>query len=344
MSITVIVPFHRNRGQLDQCLAAVRGSDRVPRDIEILVAADGNGEACADVAGRYAARVMALPAQRGPAAARNAGAWAAQGTLLAFVDSDVVVHADAIARMVGAFDADPGLAAVFGSYDDTPADPGFVSQAKNLSHAYIHRQADRAPTTFWAGLGAVRAGAFRAVGGFDERFARPSVEDIELGYRLTARGYRMRIDPDLRGSHLKRWSWLGAIRSDVLDRGIPWTRLLHRYGALRNDLNLTWSGRVCVILAWVALGTLLLAWRAPWLLLGTAASLALLWWNQRAYYAWLARRRGVLFAVRWFPFQFVHHALNAVSFLVGTTLHVFGAAYPGPSNGSRLDERSPAGR
>ena len=81
-----------------------------------------------------------------------------------------------------------------------------MSQFKNLSHAYVHEVGNPAASTFWAGLGAVRAAAFQRVGGFDERFVRPSVEDIDLGYRLAAAGYPLRLDPAFRGTHLKRWT------------------------------------------------------------------------------------------------------------------------------------------
>ena len=90
------------------------------------------------------------------------------------------------------------IGAVFGAYDESPAAPGLVSQAKNLAHAFVHHGSPGNAVTFWAGLGAVRTQVFLAVNGFDERFGRPSIEDIDLGYRLTAAGFG--IVPDgLRG-------------------------------------------------------------------------------------------------------------------------------------------------
>ena len=47
-------------------------------------------------------------------------------------------------------------------------------------------------------------------GGFDaERFPFPSVEDVELGLRLSAQGARIGLDPSVRGKHLKAWSFAG---------------------------------------------------------------------------------------------------------------------------------------
>src|SRR5690606_35080077 len=129
------------------------------------------------------------------------------GEILVFVDADVVPAPGAITGMSDLLARSPDVAAVFGAYDLTPPERNFCSQFKNLAHSYVHEIGNPEASTFWAGLGAVRTEAFRAVGGFDDRFTRPPVEDIELGYRLVAAGYRIRLDPRFRGTHLKRWTF-----------------------------------------------------------------------------------------------------------------------------------------
>src|ERR687894_766679 len=92
---------------------------------------------------------------------------------------------DELSRIEAAFADDPGLTALFGSYDDRPEAPGAVSGFRNLLHHHVHQGGAGPARTFWAGLGAVRRDAFVAAGGFDEgRYPVPSIEDIELGMRL----------------------------------------------------------------------------------------------------------------------------------------------------------------
>src|SRR5579859_7643077 len=150
-TVTAIVPATNAPPTLAACLQAIRAADEAPE--ELIVVEQGGG----------------------PADARNRGAARATGDVLVFVDADVLVHAEAFARIRRAFDADASLAALFGSYDDRPAAPGTVSAFRNLMHHHVHHEGAGPATTFWAGLGAVRRDAFEAVGGFDAaRYLVPS--------------------------------------------------------------------------------------------------------------------------------------------------------------------------
>ena len=302
-------------------------------DAEIVVAADGAVEDIAALAADSRARVVPVPGPSGPAVARNRAAAVATGELLVFVDADVVAVSDSIRGMCRLLESNPEIAAVFGAYDRSPAETNFWSQYKNLSHACVHESGNRNAVTFWAGLGAMRRAVFEEVGGFDERFARPSIEDIDLGYRVHRAGHQLRLDPTYRGKHLKRWSLRSAVVTDIQARGIPWTQLIHRYGALANDLNTSWGLRLSVPLSYLfVLGLLMLPFSPRWGASVAVVTLALLCWLNRAYYGWFRRHRGWLFAMRVVPAHVLHHLCNGVSFLIGTAAHLgtrMGLSVPG---------------
>ena len=321
MKVTVIIPFHRNLNHLGQSLAAVRRS--MP-DAEVLIAADGAVDDCRALGAEAGARVVVVPGPSGPAIARNRAAALASGDVLVFVDADVVVAPDALPGMCGLLDGEIGLDGVFGAYDLVPPERNFMSQYKNLSHAYVHEVGNPNASTFWAGLGAIRANAFRAVGGFDERFRRPSIEDIELGYRLVAAGYSLRLDIRFRGRHLKRWTLWSCVVTDIRARGIPWTQLIHRSRALSNDLNTSIGLRLSVVATAALAASLALAALTPWAAVAAAVLLAALIGLNLPYYRWFARTRGLLFAVKVIPVHLLHHLCNGLSFVAGTVLHVAG--------------------
>ncbi len=87
------------------------------------------------------------------------------------------------------------------------------------------------------------------------------------------------------------------------------------------------------MLAWAAAASLLLSWRYPALLVAVVGWLALLWALQRPFYAWLVQQRGPVFAARWFPLQVLHHALNGVSFGIGTAMYLISPEFPDDAAG-----------
>ena len=166
-----------------------------------------------------------------------------------FVDADVAINANALGRIAERFESDPDLDALIGSYDDSPADPGFVSQFKNLMHAFVHQQGNRQAVSFWCGCGAVRRNVYLEHGGLDESYKKPSIEDIEFGFRMMKAGRKLALDPQVRCKHLKVWTLWNLVRTDVFQRGIPWTELILRTRFLPDDLNLRWSQRLSALLA-----------------------------------------------------------------------------------------------
>jgi glycosyltransferase involved in cell wall biosynthesis len=301
--------------------------------MEVIVVADGAKDDCHGVAAKYGARVLEIDGPSGPAVGRNRGAQIAQGDILVFVDSDVVVTRTAVDRLLNIFVAEPQVAAVFGAYDEEPAESNFISQYKNLSHSFIHQSSSVVAHTFWAGFGAVRADVFAEIGGFDERFTRPCIEDIDLGYRLTAAGHEVRLDHQLRACHLKRWTWRSMIASDVLDRGIPWTQLILRFGRFNNDLNLKSGYRACVVLSYLLPLCLLASLINASFLLLAAAGVAALGYLGRRFYAFFIRQRGLWFAARVFPLHYCYHVYNGFSFVAGSSMYLalkwFGISVPG---------------
>jgi glycosyltransferase involved in cell wall biosynthesis len=294
-SLSVVVPATDKPATLGDCIRAIEGAAHPPEELV----------------------VVDTPLGAGPAAARNAGARRAKGDVLVFVDSDVQVHADAFDRIRAAFDDDPGLTAVFGSYDSDPRPHGLVSDFRNLLHHHVHQMGAGPATTFWAGLGAVRRADFDSVGGFDEvRFAESSVEDIELGMRLSANGNRILLDPLVQGKHLKRWSLEGMVRTDLFRRGVPWTRLLLERDA-SSELNLSWRHRTSAAASTVVLVGLVA--RRPRL---AGAALVVLLSLNAPFYALLLRKRGLRQAAAGVPLHVLHHNVSAVAVPIAIMKHL----------------------
>jgi len=295
MTLSVIIPVHNGGSDLLKCLGALAQSSYAPE--ELIVVDDASTDASATLARKLGARVISLgDVPHGPAFARNRGADIARGDVLVFLDADVTVHADTLARIEQTLTAHPEVSAVFGSYDANPPARSWVSLYKNLLHHYTHQHSSREATTFWAGCGAIRRNVFAELGGFDERYTRPSIEDIELGGRLARGGKHVWLCPEIQVAHLKRWSLTSLLRADICDRALPWSMLIARERHLPAQLNLDWRNRASALAAWLILASGLLGWfvsLAWFVLVGALVVLVAL---NCDLYRFLARQGGVLFA------------------------------------------------
>jgi glycosyltransferase involved in cell wall biosynthesis len=341
-TVTIVIPVYNAASYLTASLGAIRVLDPAP--LECLVVDDGSTDGSAAIARQAGIPVLSAGYQRGPAAARNLGARAARGEILLFVDADVAIPPDTIARVLGAFTEDPARDAIIGSYDDRPGDPGFVSQYRNLLHCYTHQNSQPRTHTFWTGCGAIRTSVFWRHNGFSESFTKASLEDMDLGLRLCQSGGRISLVKSLRVKHLKRLGFIDSLRTDIFDRAIPWTLLILQFRSMPADLNLKWTQRVSVALAWVNLGAaaaaalLRLVAEAPgaaWTTLAASslalAALALL--NLR-FYRFLAARRGAGFALRSFPMHWLYFFSSGLGFAAGLLVHMLEQAAPSPAPAS----------
>jgi GT2 family glycosyltransferase len=318
LSITVVIPVRDDAASLHRCLAAIADSRADVR--QRVVVDDNSSDESAAVAQAAGAVVIRTGWPRGPAAARNLGAAAASGDLLVFLDADVCVQPDTLERIRDRFEKDPGLDALFGSYDADPPAPGVVSQYKNLLHHYVHQHGRTEAATFWTGCGAIRSSIFRSLDGFDERYTRPSIEDIELGYRLKAAGRRIALDPGIQVKHLKKWRLGSLLYSDIFNRALLWTRLIVRTGQLPNDLNLTVSQRITSlsVVAAVALCISGLVAKTPFLLVFPPLVLAIV--LNRHFFRFLAARRGWLFLAGALPLHLTYYFYGFITFMTGMVL------------------------
>lgn len=323
--ICVIVPAYEAAHYLEESLPpliALRDGGHVA-DVIVVDDCSPNPET-ADTAERLGATVIRATKNGGPGAARNLAATRTDCELLWFVDADVVVHPESVDRIPIAF-ANPAVHAMFGSYDENPPAPGFASQYKNLMHRYYHTHSSRQASTFWSGCGVVRREEFLRLNGFDvEQFTKPSIEDIELGYRIREAGGEIVLDPELLCTHLKEWSLREVVMTDVLKRAVPWSRLLATREMPENNLNVSTPERIRAGIAGL------------WALSILGATISVLWphgamvfmamtiimvsanWRLLMFFT---RRKGLPFGLAALAFHQVYYIYSAVAFSLVNLRH-----------------------
>lgn len=221
---------------LAKALDSIRASARdVPT--EIIVVANGAGapvDVPADVT------LIPLDENIGVPGGRNAGASHARGEILAFLDDDAeIVTPDLGERLVAAFAADPSLAVV----SMRIVDPDQGRTARRHVPRIGGDPLESGPVTaFLGGASAVRADAFRAVGGLPDDFFY-ALEETDLGWRLLDDGWSLRYDADLVVQH----PWTVIERHDFAER------LTARNRVLLARRRLPWLLAPVYVITWAAI-------------------------------------------------------------------------------------------
>jgi glycosyltransferase involved in cell wall biosynthesis len=319
--LSVIVPVRDGAATLQASIEALLKAPGPSR--ELIVVDDASQDDSAAIAASLGVRVIQCPNSGGCDSARNIGEKHATGSILVFVDSDVIIQSDTLERIAQFMSANPGYSAIFGSYDSEPADPGFVSQYRNLLHHFTHQRGKSEAETFWTGLGAVRRSAFQSVG----RFRSCALGDIALGLDLSDAGFRIRLDHDLLCKHLKPWTLSTMVKTDVFLRAVPWSEMILRRGRFTNDLNTSTINRLGVAFANATLAFAIISPVVPtfaWL--AALAFLATLITNSQILKQFL-KERGLLFILGVVPLHFVHQLCSGVGFALGLKRYYVDAAW-----------------
>ncbi|MGI8470341.1 MAG: glycosyltransferase [Pyrinomonadaceae bacterium] len=313
-NLSIVIAVYNGAEFLKKCLPAIRAA--ADAETEIILANDGSTDNSAEIGKQFGAKILDLKARTGAANARNIGVEKARGEIILFVDADVVIKPDTIQDLHRIFAENPNVSAVFGSYDDAPDAPDFFSQYRNLTHHFFHQTGSREAETFWSGFGAIRREVFLENGGFDARkFEIPSIEDIELGYRLREKGHRILLVPELQAKHLKRWTFYSILRTDFWQRGVPWAEIMLLNPQVRHDLNAKTSQKISAGLAGIFLLSFVLIFWHWWFLLIALGSLFALIFINRKFYEFFLRRKGFIFTLGVFPMHLLYFFYSSAAFI-----------------------------
>ncbi len=211
--ISLIICSRNGRLRLPACLDAVKMLD--DGNYEVIVVDDGSSDGTADWLRQHAtfAKIIELPAS-GLSAARNAGALAASGEILAFTDDDCRPDRLWLHGLREKF-SQGGWHAIGGP--NLPPDPESWSQAivTAAPGAPSHVMLDDVEAEHLPGCNlAVLKSAFLSIGGFDSAFETAG-DDVDFCWRLSNAGFRMGFSPAAFVWHDRRPTLIGYLRQQL---------------------------------------------------------------------------------------------------------------------------------
>jgi glycosyltransferase involved in cell wall biosynthesis len=192
-SASIVIPTFNGASRIRNCLDSLV-AQTTGRDVEILVVDDGSTDNTASVVSTYSSVRLITQANAGPAAARNRGALEALGKILLFTDDDCVPMPDWLGAMLEPF-KDPDIVGAKGVYR---------THQKSLAARFVQIEYED-KYRLMAGLAnidfidtysaAFRRESFLEMTGYDTSFPVACAEDVELSYRMSARGWKMKFVP-----------------------------------------------------------------------------------------------------------------------------------------------------
>jgi hypothetical protein len=338
--LSVVVPVRPNTPELATCLSALAASDLPRSEWELIVVTSARDTDAWLESALHADTVIRLPdGPWGAAYARNRGVESSRAPYLVFVSADVCVERDVLRRFLHVLDTEPDVGAVCGMYVDDGRKPKSHAAAyQTLVHQFKCEIGAGATDTFTTGFGAIRRDLFLNVGMFDEwRVEVPHIEGAEFGRRLLMLGAQIVVRPELRASHLKRWTLWVALGQSIRDPGIPWQQELciatWRFinPGLRVVRRIDAAGMLCVWSAF-AVGACAsaasndrgMAATVVLLFLAMASCLPICWF--------VARRRSIRFALIVFPIHLTKLLLAGLGITYNWLVrHIVGEPRPAPA-------------
>lgn len=208
-SFSVIICTRNGAERIGNCLRAVTAMQGA--EFEIIVVDDGSQDGTSALIARDFPRVKLLQLDPcGLSAARNAGAGAASGEVLAFTDDDCQPDRDWLLQLSRCF-AD-GWDAAGGPNLPPPPTERSAAVVAAAPGAASHVMLDDAEAEHVPGCNlAVRRSVFFAIGGFDPLF-HTAGDDVDFCWRLGDNGYRIGFSASAFVWHHRRSSLSGYLR------------------------------------------------------------------------------------------------------------------------------------
>jgi len=205
---SIIIPYHNSVDTIGPLLDSIYHSKNAP-SVEIIIVDDASEKryqvstVSYKTVKRIPVGVITFRKNQGPAIARNRGVLRAKGEYVIFLDGDVKLFPDALHNLWKIYADDPDIHAVTGVWSKEQKSTKFFPNFKALrdwSYWINERESGHYYYLFSTRIASIRREIFLRLGGFDESYAGPLIEDIAFTYKIATR-YAVIFDPNVRVYH-----------------------------------------------------------------------------------------------------------------------------------------------
>lgn len=209
--ISIIIPVYNASNTLKECLEAIYSSNYT--NYEVILVDDCSQDNSLKIAYSFPCKITKLSQNSGAAIARNKGGEIAQGEIIFFIDSDIVINSDTLSLINEDF-KNPEIAGVVGLLSSKLRFRNFASQYKNLWMHYTYKILPDFVGVSYTSVTAFKKDIFLELGGFDKNYREANVEDTEFGQRILTKNYKLYSNKRLEVEHIKYYTLRQVLKLD----------------------------------------------------------------------------------------------------------------------------------
>jgi len=320
MKISIIIPAHNSSRTIKLCLDAAKNQTIPPH--EIIVVDDASSDNTLELIKGHNTILLRNSLNKGPAYARNEGARKATGDMLFFIDSDTVIPADAIAKIIGQFNDKPEISCVCGIYSKKPLiDKGFISCYRALQSHFWKKTGCGFTTRFTVSCGAIKKAHFDDIGGFNEKYKKADIEDYEAGHKLIDKGYKIYQTDEIQIMHDDIHLFTDLI-STLFRRSFLYPALLLKRKKMDtgylNKRRMLACSTALLSLIFLSIAFINSAFFWFWLLFVILTMLL-----DAGLYGIFKKEKGAMFALKCIPLHYFMLNIMAIGFIAGVVGFLF---------------------
>lgn len=308
--LSIVIPTHNSQNTITHLLISIHTSQfKFFKNIEVVVIDDASSDNTKALVRKLLEKLkfklVLYPVRKnvGPAKARNYGVKKAKGKYVLFLDSDVVL-AKSTLRYTYSFAKEGKIKAFTGIWHYQQKSTKFFPNFKAMRdwvYWFIEREKYARYYLFSTRIAGIEKKLFQKIGGFDETFSEPTVEDIELTYRIEKHA-KIRFSPEIMVNHEFEDFWPVAVK--YFKRSRDWILLYQK--RLRFDPVATSKKEAFKAILAAMLVFFLLLGFTHWLFFYIALLIALQFTNLEWYFwTFVYKQKGLVFLLESIIFSII---------------------------------------
>jgi glycosyltransferase involved in cell wall biosynthesis len=199
--ISVVIPAWNEENYIGRCLDSILKQDTLV-SYEVIVVNNNSVDQTVNITKSKKGAILLNESRQGVAFARNTGAKAARGAIIAFVDADCIPPFDHLKKIFTFFQSNEKEVGLVGPY--VYYDGNFLAKfaTYNLNYYSLYYRIKKITDGFQEFSGGdfvIRKQVFESVGGFNEKITDIIYpEDLELAKRIFKAGYKLYFDKNFK--------------------------------------------------------------------------------------------------------------------------------------------------